>query len=353
MNISALPIHRSTLVATAVAFALFAGCSSAPSKPDGAENLRTKLTHLQNNPELASRAPLAMKEADLAVQAAEKRQNDKVLAAHLVFIADRKIDTAQAQAESRLAMDQRKGLAEQREAMRLQARTQEADSANRRAAVAQTESGIQKREADLARSQAEFARNASADAQRDANVARGQAESARDATLDAQRDANAARDASANAQRDADAARNATADAQRKARELQAQMDELQAKETDRGLVVTLGDVLFATGTANLNGGSNKHLSKLAAFLSKYPNRSTVIEGYTDSIGSEEYNQGLSQRRADAVKAYLTDHGVSSRQLTASGKGESSPVGDNGTVTGRQQNRRVEVIIEKEMVSSR
>jgi outer membrane protein OmpA-like peptidoglycan-associated protein len=145
----------------------------------------------------------------------------------------------------------------------------------------------------------------------------------------------------------------AVADGQRKAADLQPQIDDLQAKQTDRGLVLTLGDVLFTTGTANLNMGAGTQLTKLAGFLNKYPDRSAQIEGCTDSVGSEAYNQGLSQRRADAVKSYLVHQGIDTQRLTATGNGESSPVGDNGTATGRQQNRLVEVIIPNSPVSAR
>jgi outer membrane protein OmpA-like peptidoglycan-associated protein len=299
MNTFLKPLHRNTLIAAGVSFALFAGCSAAPAKPDGADNARNKLTQLQSNPELATRAPVAMKEAEAAVQAAEQPQKkkNKALGDHLVFVADHKVDIAQAQAEAHLAVDQRKGLAEQRDAMRLQSRTQEADTANRTAAVAVADAGVQKRNAD--------------------------------------------------------SARDATADAQREAHDLQVQIDELKAKKTDRGLVVTLGDVLFASGTANLNAGASTNLNKLVAFLNKYPERNSLIEGYTDSVGTDEFNQGLSERRADAVKAYLTRQGIAATRLTASGKGEASPVGDNTSAAGRQQNRRVEVIIENQLVSAR
>jgi len=300
MNISTSPRH--TLVAVGVTCALLAACAAAPTKPDGADSLRSRLTQLQSDPQLGSAAPLAMKEADVAVTAAERPQTDKALAAHLVFMADRKISIAQAQAQSHVAVDQRKELGEQREAMRLQSRTQEADSANRRTAIAQANASNEKLAADVARSQA-------------------------------------------------DMARDATADAQRNAQELQKQIDDLQAKVTDRGLVLTLGDVLFTSGTAQLNVGSSGNLGKLAGFLDAHPERTAIIEGHTDSVGGEDYNQGLSQRRAEAVKSYLVSQGVGSARLTASGKGKSAPIGDNGSATGRQQNRRVEVIIDNSQPS--
>jgi outer membrane protein OmpA-like peptidoglycan-associated protein len=135
--------------------------------------------------------------------------------------------------------------------------------------------------------------------------------------------------------------------------ELQRQIDALQAKPTDRGLVVTLGDVLFDTGKAGLKAGATSNLNKLAAFLNQYPDRTVVIEGYTDSVGSEDYNQGLSERRADSVKAYLASQGIGATRLSALGRGESDPVAGNESAAGRQQNRRVEVIISNPPAASR
>jgi outer membrane protein OmpA-like peptidoglycan-associated protein len=303
--------NRVIVIAAAAAAVLLAACASAPVEPDGAAALRARLIQLQGDPLLGSRAPLAMEQANIAVTAAEKPEPDKTISDHRLFMADRKISIAKAEAQNRLALDQRKALADQREAMRLQERTQEADAANRRANMAQVNAMDQKMMADAANSRA----------------------------LAAQADA------SDQAQQ-ADAARAAAAD-------LQKQIDGLQARVTDRGLVLTLGDVLFATGSAQLNSGGDAHLEKLAVFLNKYTDRTALIEGYTDSIGGEDYNLGLSQRRASSVKSYLVNAGIDSSRLSASGKGKDDPVADNSTSTGRQQNRRVEVIIQNSRVSSR
>ena len=109
--------------------------------------------------------------------------------------------------------------------------------------------------------------------------------------------------------------------------------------------MLTLGDTLFATGKSELKSGATANLDRLTAFMNEYPKRTAAIEGYTDSMGSDEMNQSLSQRRADAVKGYLVGQGVSSARLSSSGRGENSPVADNESAAGRQQNRRVEVVI--------
>ena len=290
-------IVRRTLIATAVASILLAAaCTTAPVKPDGAAEARVKLTQLQSDPNLASRAAAAIKDADAAVRTAEQPELNKELAAHRVYLADRKVDTAKALAETRFAEDQRAGLTAQRDSARLDARTHEADAAKGQAAIARAEGAEQRVAADQARSEA-------------------------------------------------NTAQLAAASSEQQAAELQRQINVLQAKPTDRGLVLTLGDVLFTTGRADLKPGATGNLNKLVAFLDKYPDRSVAIQGYTDSVGTEDYNQRLSERRADSVKSYLTGQGIGSTRLSALGKGRSDPVADNDSAAGRQQNRRVEVII--------
>jgi len=125
---------------------------------------------------------------------------------------------------------------------------------------------------------------------------------------------------------------------------LEAQLADLKVQKTERGLVLTLGDVLFDTGQATLKAGAYGTLDRLATALREKSERKVLIEGHTDNVGSDESNQRLSERRAQAVQMGLIERGVASSQITAVGKGESFPVASNDSGDGRQSNRRVELI---------
>ncbi len=265
-----------TLIAAAVTSVVIAGCATTAMQPEGATDLRNRLTQLQSESQLASRAPVAIKDAELAVLAAEKPQTDKEVADHLMYMADRKIELARALAQSRMLVSQREILSQQRASAQLEASNQQLE----------------------------------------------------------------------NALNDTDAARMDTIAARKQAAELQRQIVALNAKPTERGLVVTLGDLLFDTNKSDLKSGAATNLAKLAAFLNKYPDRSVLIEGHTDNTGEYAYNLGLSQRRADSVKSWLLSQGVGTGRLVTSGMGEGLPVAGNDSASGRQLNRRVEVIIE-------
>ncbi len=130
-----------------------------------------------------------------------------------------------------------------------------------------------------------------------------------------------------------------------KIQKLQDELADLKGKQTDRGLVVTLGDVLFTSGKAILLSAAQKNISKVANFLNQHPERNVLIGGHTDDRGSNEYNLGLSQRRADAVRFALIQRNVASNRIQSQGFGESQPVASNSFDGGRQQNRRVEITI--------
>lgn len=130
-----------------------------------------------------------------------------------------------------------------------------------------------------------------------------------------------------------------------RAKRLEQELAELKAKQTERGLVLTLGDVLFEYDKADLKAGALRNLYQLVTFLRENPNRNLLIEGHTDSIGSDSYNLDLSQRRSEAVQTFLLQNGISAERIIARGYGEAYPIASNNTEAGRQQNRRVEVVI--------
>jgi len=126
---------------------------------------------------------------------------------------------------------------------------------------------------------------------------------------------------------------------------LQQQLAALQAEKTDRGMVMTLGDVLFETGKAELMPGAMNMIVRLAQFMKQYPEKKLQIEGHTDSTGGASFNLRLSEDRANAVRSVLLAEGVSNQRIETVGYGMSKPVATNATVEGRQRNRRVEIVI--------
>ena len=172
---------------------------------------------------------------------------------------------------------------------------------------------------------------------------------------DAQRAAQAALTAAAVATQQKNVAQANESEAQRLAAEaiarnqqLEAQLSELAAKKTERGLIITLGDVLLSVAQARLNADGQSMVQRLATVMQQNPKRSVLIEGFTDSTGSSTYNQELSERRAMAVRDALLSAGVERSQIAVRGYGESYPVAGNDTAMNRQLNRRVEIVLSDE-----
>jgi outer membrane protein OmpA-like peptidoglycan-associated protein len=210
----------------------------------------------------------------------------------------------------------------------------------------------QRAEAESARSAAERERLAAERAKADSERARSEADAAR-AAAQAQADA-AKRLADQNAA-DAAAARLAREQAEKDrdtAREqLRQQLNVIiETRETARGLIINLSDVLFDFDKATLRPGAREKLSRIAGILSAHPDLQIEIEGHADAVGSEEYNQRLSERRAESVRVYFNQQGVTKPIVAAVGFGETKPVATNGTAEGRQQNRRVEVVVTGESI---
>jgi outer membrane protein OmpA-like peptidoglycan-associated protein len=179
----------------------------------------------------------------------------------------------------------------------------------------------------------------------DARVAAGQAERDQIMLAARTREAENAKASAANARAVADSALSQRDQANEETARVQAELDALKATPTPRGMVMTLGDVLFDTARAELKPGAARKIDQLAQFLMEHPDRRVQIEGFTDSVGSDAYNQDLSQRRADAVKAALISRGIDSSRIGTEGYGKAYPIAGNSDSGGRQLNRRVEVVI--------
>lgn len=193
------------------------------------------------------------------------------------------------------------------------------------------------REAQLAEQRAREAAQQAAGAQQQAASAQQQAASAQAQAANAQAEADAERQRAQEQQRQLQAERE-------RATKMEQDLAALQAKSTDRGVVVTLQDVLFDTGKAELKSGGKRSLERVAQVLDKYPERRIMVEGFTDSQGNEDFNLQLSARRAESVKRQLESLGVGDQRVETRAYGESYPVADNSTASGRQQNRRVEIV---------
>ncbi len=163
-----------------------------------------------------------------------------------------------------------------------------------------------------------------------------------------EREAQAERREAESARAEAESARSDAQAALERARELSDQVAELEARQTERGLVLTLSEVLFDVGRANLKEGGLRTVGQLATFLQEYPERVVLVEGHTDTSGSLQLNMDLSNRRAEAVKSALMQRGISGDRVRTVGLGPEFPIAGNNTAAGRQQNRRVEIIISDE-----
>ncbi len=217
--------------------------------------------------------------------------------------------------------------------------------------VSSDAAALAKVQAAEAERQAKQADNAAAAAK--AQTAQNQAESDAAATK-AKADADQARATSdaalATAQAEAEKARLAGQQAETDKATLRAQLSKqlntvLQTRDSARGLIVNMADVLFATAQSTLKPGAREKLSKVAGILLAYPGLKIEVDGHTDNVGSEEYNQTLSDQRAESVRSYLVAQGVQTDSVTAKGFGKTQPVGTNDTAEGRQMNRRVELVV--------
>ncbi len=267
-----------------------------------------------------------------AVQTAEDARAIAVKKEDEMRLANERQNSADAQAQSQ----------QQAEDARRQRNQAQSDTAQAQAAKAQAESDAAK-----ARSDAADAQNAAAKAQSD--MAANQAASA-SAISAAQADAEQSRLAAQQAQL---AAQQADTDKAAMRAKLSEQLNSiLQTRDSARGLIVSMSDVLFDTGKYSLKPGAREKLAKVAGILLAYPGLNIEVGGYTDNVGGDAMNQTLSENRAGSVRDYLVQEGVSTNSVSAKGFGNTLPVASNDNSAGRQQNRRVELLVSGEAIGS-
>lgn len=270
---------------------IISGCSSVPYNPALAE-AHNDYNNARTNAEVTNLAELEMKQASDTLKKADVALQDDDEPAninHLAYMAKQQVAIAHVTAKRKTAESEVNHAAGKRNQVRLDARTEEADAAKRRADSAQLTVDRQAGELALA----------------DANNERDQALILQQNIL----------------------------------------INDLHAKQTARGLVITLGDVLFRTNKAQLQANGLRNVDKLADFLNQYGAYKVLVEGYTDSRGSDEHNQDLSDRRTYSVRSALENAGISGGRVTTRGYGEEYPVASNDNASNRQLNRRVEIIL--------
>jgi len=399
-------IHRGFELFTPLILLIFlmAGCGPSLHEiraKNQLESARRLYGQVKADPNVAAYAPDALSEAAKAMQTAEQAkvlaeknnaQNDYEELEHRAYLSGKKSQIALAITEEKVRKKEIEALNREKTEVLLQKRDQEirlakketeqarsrALSEGEKAERAKKEAEVRAREMEQARSMALLAAEKAEQAKKEAEEARSlaSAESAekekanREAAMKAQEAEQARMQAEARAQeaeqarmqaeakaREAERARMeaaAKAEEAEKAKaeidELLSQLSDLKAKQTERGIVLTIGDVLFAFDKATLSPVAFRNVDKLAVFLKKHSNRSVLIEGHTDNVGSDAYNLDLSEKRAEAVKDALVAKGVGEERVATKGYGEKYPVASNNTSDGRQQNRRVEVVILNEGV---
>lgn len=292
-------------------------CSTTAPRPETLDKARSAVDHAQSTPEVERYARTELDDAVNTYRRAEslfRKEGDTAEMRKLALQARQRAAAARELAEQREAAQKTALVAKGREPTELGARAAEADAAHDDAQRAKPPGGpvpgTQTPVQTQTPAQADAARRKTILLQQVAQYARQQARDGRP--------------------------RNEW---------IESELRDFHATKSDRGLVITMSDVLFDAGSADLRPGGIRLVARIAAFLHEYPNRTIAIEGFTDSVGDEALNRTLSERRADAVRAALMDGGIQGNRIVARGYGEAFPVASNETAEGRQRNRRVEVVI--------
>ena len=334
-------MQKNRLSISLLLVALLAGCSSMPNQNILLAEARNDYAAAQNNPQVVQLASSELRNAGVALDqanAAFAASEEDAKVNQLAYLAKQQIATTQEVAKRKAAEQVVASAGKEREQLRLEQRTAEADKAKAELVSASADRERDQRSLNQKTAETERARADLAAA----NVGRDQ-----DQLLLNQKtaEANQARMETGIAQNQAIDAQILSAEAEARTRQLEAMLAGLAAKETERGMVVTLNDVLFNIDQSQLKPDGMRNVQKLSEFMKQYPQRTVLIEGYTDSTGSSAHNMDLSNRRAEAVRAALESMGVARERMAARGYGEAYPIAANDTSGNRQLNRRVEIIL--------
>ena len=310
------------------AFAVVAGCAAAPEENAMLEQARAAYNAARNDPLVMENAPLELARAEdnlLKAQELWEENKETVRVEHHAYLSRQQSAIAIESAQLQKAQQTIKEADAERNRVLLEIRAREAEAARQQARASQSELEELRTRAE---EQARLERTRQLEeARRQAEEQSRMAETRLQELEDSRREAELAR---------------------QQAVGLEAELSELKAQPTERGMVLTLGDVLFDLDKADLKPGANRVMDRLAAFLKDHEERSILVEGFTDSTGAEDYNMQLSERRARSVRQALMDRGIAGDRIEVRGYGEQFPVATNETIAGRQQNRRVEIVFSDE-----
>jgi outer membrane protein OmpA-like peptidoglycan-associated protein len=325
---------------TLIAIAVFSGCSG-PQNSSLVE-AHSSYNRARTDPKVMNLAAVELLQAGESLNKADTAFNKGESDAEvnqLAYMAKMQVGIAQETAQRKTYELAVTDASAKRDQVRLEARTIEADAANQQVAIMQ----------ETADQQAVALADGRAEAERDQFLL-----GARAAETDAAKKELAVLEQTAGQQAVALAVASENAERDRALiAQQERQLKVLNAKKTERGLVMTLGDVLFGTDKAQLESGGMRKMQQLADFLKQYPQHKALVEGYTDSTGTDSLNQELSDRRANAVRTALIDMGISGNRVATRGYGEAFPIASNDTAASRQLNRRVEIILSNGNIASR
>jgi outer membrane protein OmpA-like peptidoglycan-associated protein len=282
---SLYPASRLALVAALIS----AGCATTTEPPPILSQAETTYANAAADSNVARYAPIELKGAGEALRQARQtlqERGERDLVAHYAYLANQRTEIAKQTTQSRMAQELVQNASQERNRILLESRGHKAEIAK------------------------EQAIRQAAGATEEATMAKQRAQ-----------------------------------EAEARAQELERSLSDLKAKRTERGVVLTLQDVLFDVGQANLKPGAYRTVDRLSQVMKENPDLTIRVEGFTDSTGSEEFNMELSQNRAEAVRRALVGRGIETERILAQGYGESQPVATNQTPAGRQQNRRVDIVV--------